>query len=222
MFFTVLTFTLYLIALVFTSWYAILTHTLIWQLLAALLAIAGVYILFKCMWTWLTSIISRLRFCAKLKRWAKNNDGECTFLHSPLVSFLKVYPGEDIILKTKEKEYRIKFFPYFTKKSIVHILNEKEAAVSKQWALFFNIHHYAATSNIGVGKPLKEEMLDHNKKICLEFENTGADRVVIISPTCYRVSCVNGNHNDIVDNDYNWKNEILFWYQNSFIAFLHR
>lgn len=126
MFLTILTFILYLVVLGFISWHAILTHAVIWQLLAIVLATIGAYILFKCMWTWLTSIVSRLFFCAKLKRWAKNNDVECTFLHSPLLSFFKVYPGEDIVLETCQKEYRIKFFPHFIKKSIVHIVNEKK------------------------------------------------------------------------------------------------
>ena len=219
MIFAILTFLLYLAVLTFAGWRAFLTQDAIWQFVSVLLAAAGILVLLKCVWTWVFSICSRLRFCAKLKHWAENNDAEYVSVHSPMLSFFKAYEGADIILKTAKKHYCIKFFPFFTKKSILHIIDENGAFFSKQWALFFTAHRYAAGS-VGVGRPLQEEMMQHKKRVALIFDEAPGEKIIIISPTCYKASCVVDNHVETIDNNYTWKNEIAFWYQKSFFKFL--
>lgn len=221
MIFAFLGITLYLAALTFAGWRAFLTQDAIWQFISVLLAVVGIFILLKCIWTWVSSICSRLRFCAKLKRWAKNNDAEFISAHSPMLSFFKAYKGTDVILKTTEKNYCIKFFPFFTKKSILHVVDENQAVFSKQWALFFTAHRYAAGS-AGVGRPLQEEMMQRKKKISLIFDETPGEKIVIISPTCYKASCVTDNHAETIDNNYTWNKEITFWYQKSFFKHLEQ
>lgn len=222
MIFFFLTFLLYLVLLAFAGFRSFLTHGIGWQITTAILAAAGIFVLFKYLWTRLFSILSRLRFCAKLKRWAKENQAEYATVRSPLASFFQVYAGEDIRLKTAKKEYRIKFFPYFVKKSIVHIVNDKEVLLAKQWALFFVAHRYGATAGIGLGRPLPEEMLNHKKSLCLSFgEEAAGEKIVVISPSCYKITCVNGNSKEVIDNDYVWS-AMSFWFQKQFFRLLDR
>ena len=72
--------------------------------------------------------------------------------------------------------------------------------------------------------PLTEELFDHTRKIHLEFsEGTEHhDRVVIISPACYKMPCIAKNQVNMIDNGYAFNNGILFYEQGSFLNFLER
>ena len=72
--------------------------------------------------------------------------------------------------------------------------------------------------------------MKRNKRISLALEDPGSDvppkvqeqNIILISPTCYRMSCVRGNRREIVDNDYAWVDGSVFWYQKDFFRFLDR
>ncbi|MBQ8351411.1 MAG: hypothetical protein IJY20_05155 [Clostridia bacterium] len=219
----ILSFTLYIIALIFFAWHAFVTQEVFWQILFALLTVSGVFVLCKTTWTFFTSILSRMRFVSTLKRLArkKYTSVELNILHHPLLSFFKTYPGSDLILKVNEKNYHIKFFPHFIKKSIVHIVDEKTAIFSKQWALVSR-HIKFAPNQVLYGqdipvRPPSEELMDHQKRILLQFEKDACDKVILISPRCYQMTCVKNNGRDIIDNGYVWNKDITFWYQKAFL-----
>ena len=113
---------IHLVVFAIGCWYFALTHSTVWGILVFLLAIIGVYILSKSLWTVSRSILSRLRFCSSLKQWAKNNDYECSFLRRAWVPFFKAYSGEDIVLKSEQKAITLSFFP-ISQKSISSILS---------------------------------------------------------------------------------------------------
>lgn len=213
----ILSFTLYLIALIFFAWHAFVTQEVFWQILFALLTVSGAFAFVKSTWTQLSSIFSRLCFVARLKRLARKEYAsvELNILHSPLLSFFKTYPGSDLILKVNEKNYHIKFFPHFIKKHIVHIVDEKTAIFSKMWAVFSPDRKYAPNSV--VTQPPAEELMERKKNICLRFEEDAYDKIILISPRCYRISCTKSNGKDIIDNGYVWNKDITFWYQKSFL-----
>ena len=109
MIFSVLSVILYLIALGFSGWFALLSHKTGWQVLAGILAVAGAFVLVKSLWTVLSSVISRLRFCSGLRRRAEQSGMVYTRLHAPLASFFRVYAGADVLLQSSGRTPRIKF-----------------------------------------------------------------------------------------------------------------
>ena len=229
MIFSVLSVILYLIALGFSGWFALLSHKTGWQVLAGILAVAGAFVLVKSLWTVLSSVISRLRFYSGLRRRAEQSGMVYTRLHAPLASFFRVYAGADVLLQSSGRTLRIKFFPHFTKKYLVHIADAGHAVFSRQWALLF-VARDASGTGFGRGRPLSEELMKRNKRISLALEDPGSDvppkvqeqNIILISPTCYRMSCVRGNRWEIVDNDYAWVDGSVFWYQKDFFRFPDR
>ena len=220
MLFFIITFCLYLLALLASTWLALATSGVFWEIVAILLWVAGGFILLRTLWNVVYSVLSRLSFCAKLKKYAEKNGFSYTEVRHPLRSFFKVYAGEDILLDTGEKSFRIKFFPYFIRKRIVHIMNEKEAILSKQWALFFVNNRFYVPS--GRGRSLTEEMMERKKKIDLSFPEENGTPLLLLSPTCYKITCVRGNTREPIDNDYLYGGRIRIYYQKAFFTCLER
>ncbi len=220
MLFFIVTFCLYLIALVASSILALTSSGIFWEIAAILLGVAGGFVLLRTVWNILYSVLSRLSFCAKLKRYADKNRFSYTQVHHPLRSFFKVYAGEDILLEVGREVIRIKFFPYFIRKHILHIVNEKEAVFSKQWALFFHAKQYYLPS--GRGRALTEEMMQRSKKIDLAFPEENGIPLLLLSPTCYKITCVRGNTREPIDNDYLYGGRIRVYYQKAFFKCFER
>lgn len=93
MIFSVLSVILYLIALGFSGWFALLSHKTGWQVLAGILAVAGAFVLVKSLWTVLSSVISRLRFYSGLRRRAEQSGMVSRACMHRLLPFSGCMPG---------------------------------------------------------------------------------------------------------------------------------
>lgn len=217
MFFGIILLVVYLIVLVVCYLTSMLTSAIFWRVSAVFLGIAAAWVLWRAIWDGLRSMLSRLLFCARLKKHAEEHHYRYTTLHHPLRAFFRVYPGADIVLEDGERSFCIKFFPGFIRKKIVHIQDEKHAVLARQWALFFNKPGYMT----GEGR-MAEEVLHRNGRIDLTFEEDGGTPIVLLSPTCYKMTCVRDNRREVVDNDYLYGGRIRFYCQKGFLKCFER
>lgn len=205
------------------SYYCVLaTHSTFWLVFSVFAMLVLGFILWCTVWNRVRSILSRHRFCAKIKRFARKNGYVCSFSHTPKKAFFKAYAGEDLILSTDQKTYYLKFFPYFTRKKIISVLDEYSAAFSKPFALV----QPAGGGGYAMphGKVFTENLFERKKAINLSFGEAKdkGECIVIVSPACHKMTCVRANKCDVIDNGYRFENDITFYFQDAFLAFLER
>ena len=217
MLFFAITMVIYLIALLVCYLASMLTSAVFWYVTGVFVGVTAAWILWQAVSRGLYSMLSRLSFCAKLKRYAEKNRYAYTACHHPLRSFFKTYAGADIRLEANGKTLCIKFFPGFIHKKLVHIQDEEHAVLSKKWALFFHKPGYVE----GEGR-MSEEILHRSRRIDLTFTGENGTPAVILSPACYGATCVCGSRREAVDNDYLYNHRIRFYYQKDFFKCLDR
>lgn len=202
--------------------YTVVTHSIFWSVVSVFATIALGFTLWFTLWNRIRAILARRRFCKKIKHLARKNGYTLSFSNAPRKAFFKAYAGEDLILTTKEKTYYLKFFPYFTRKKNIHIIDCHHALFAKPWALVVFRHHYGP--GVGGTIALTESLFDRAKKINLDFGECedSAERVIIISPSCHSLTCVKTNGRDVIDNAYRLEDGSAFWYQDSFLTYLER
>ncbi len=211
---------LYLLILFYVLCYqSALAHETIWIVLFAIGAGICALLLFLGTLHRARAAISRLRFKSELRRLARRAGGECHFLHSPLRSFFFLYAGADIVITNGEKKYAIKFFPRFIKNYTVHIEDEKTAYFSKSIALLWQSGR-RHTIWSGVGNAVENEFSFGKRKINLHMDEEG-ERIILLSPTCRKITATVANRAEAVDNGYEWQG-MTFWYQKSFFKFLEQ
>lgn len=201
-------------------WAQAVSHDTFWIVMAVLMAITALYILYRATWTKLSSVLARLAFCARLRRYAKKHGFRYERVHSPLRSFRKVYAGEDIRLSRGGEIYRIKFFPYFTKRYGVHLLDQKRAQFSKDLDTIAR-GQYALGRLLWGPKVLTARMLEMDRDVDLSFPE-GEGKPVVLTYTRFKMTCVNRNSRDAIDSGYVWQDGITFWDQVAFFRFLER
>ncbi len=201
-------------------WAQAVSHDTFWIVMAALMAVTALYILWRATWTKLSSILARLAFCARLRRYAKKNGFRYERVHSPLRSFRKVYAGEDVRLSRGEEIYRIKFFPYYIKRYTVHLVDAKRAQFAKDLDTIAR-GQYALGRLLWGPKVLTGRMLERERDVDLTFPE-GEGKPVVLTYTRFKMTCVNKNSRDVVDSGYVWQNGITFWDQATFFRFLER
>lgn len=185
------------------------------------MAVTALYILYRATWTTVSSIAARLSFCAKLRRYARRSGFNYERLHSPLAPFRKIYAGEDIRLSRGEKIYRIKFFPYYTKRYAVHLFDRKRAQFSKDLDVIAK-GKYLFTRLLWGPKILHADILEHERPIDLTFPE-GKGKPVVLTYTRFKMTCVNKNNRDVIDSGYEWQDgDVTFWDQNVFFRYLER
>ena len=209
----------YLTLFVLGYYYALASHSTFWLILCIGTMFAATIVFLVFLWNCIYSLRSRHRFCAKIKRFARKNGYLLSFSHTPHQAFYHAYEGEDIILTTDQKTYYLKFFPYFTRKKNIHIIDNRHAIFSKPFALVAPRKVYGM-ANVA----LTESLFDRAKKINLNFNECkeDAERIIIISPSCHSLSRVKSNGRDVIDNAYRQEDGTAFWYQNSFLDYLQR
>ena len=209
----------YLTVFVLCYYYALITHSTLWLVLSAVLFAFGAWLLWCRLYGCVRSILSRRRFVRKIKRLTAERNQTVSLSHKPSRAFFKVYHGEDLIITTAEKTYHLKFFPHFTRKKNVHIIDLHRAVFSRPWALVAPRRVYGMASIA-----FTESLFEHGKKIDLTFDanEDGAERVVIISPSCHQLTCVKANGRDVIDNGYRFQNDVTFYFQDSFLGYLER
>ena len=209
----------YVTVFVLSYYCALITHSTLWLVLSAVLFAFGAWLLWCRLYGCARSILARRRFIRRINRLASERHVTVSLSHKPSRAFFKVYRGEDLIITTVEKTYHLKFFPHFTRKKNVHIIDLHRAVFSRPWALVAPERHYGMAS-----VAFTESLFEHKKKINLTFDadEDGVERVVIISPSCHSLTCVKANGRDVIDNGYRFRNSITFYFQDSFLGYLER
>lgn len=214
----IVTLIIYFIVTAVMHWSALLTNEIFWKLLVAFIltyiAVKVITVALQCIF----ACLSRLSFYKKLKRYAEENGYQFTQLHHPLRAFFKVYAGADIILDGYRRHIPIKFFPHFIRGKIVHIVSRDKVSFSKPWGLVVP----RPTARFVHKSALYDELAGYCKKIDLSPSEEGETTVVVISPSCYKMTCVSDNRKDVVDNGYEWGDDLVFWYQKAFFKFLEQ
>ena len=77
----------YLTVFVFGYYYALASHSTFWLILLAFAMLVGAFVLWFFFWNRTCSILSRRRFCAKIKRLARKKGYTCAFSHAPRQAF---------------------------------------------------------------------------------------------------------------------------------------
>lgn len=201
-------------------WAQAISHDTFWIVMAVLMAVTALYILYRATWTQISSVCARLSFCSRLHRFARKNRFTYTRLHSPLAAFRRAYAGEDIRISRGKQTYRIKFFPYFTKRYGVHLLDQKRAQFSKDLDVIAKGQYVWGRLMWGP-KVVSARMTEREREIDLTFPE-GEGKAVVIIYTRFKMTCVNRNNRDVVDSGYEWTDGITFWQQDAFLRFLER
>ncbi len=206
---------IYILVLFFTlCWLSALAHQTVWIVTFGLgAAFCGLLLLLGLLRR-ITAVLARVRFVSTLRRRIRRVSVECQILHTPLRAFFFAYAGADIIITRGGKEYAIKFFPYFIKNYTLHISDKKTAYLSKRTTLL------PSTGRFGLSRPVVNEFSFGKRKINLDMEEV-MPRILLLSPSCPKVTATVANRRETVDNGYEWQG-MTFWYQKSFFKFLEQ
>ena len=64
--------------------------------------------------------------------------------------------------------------------------------------------------------------MQRSKKIELTFPKENGIPLLLLSPTCYKITCVCGNTREPIDNDYLYGERIRVYYQKAFFKCFER
>ena len=170
-----------------------------------------------------SSILCRMNFCHKVKKLAKEKGYEYKEVKNPYLSLFTVYGGEDIVLSKRENVIRLKFFQTGISKHFIHITNEKEARFSKRMAYIGFVRAKAPGRPYVGGKEWVKwgEFFALNKKINLEFSKDLSENIVIVSPKCIDLSCVEGNSKKTVGSGQELFGKKIY-FQKDFLSYFDR
>lgn len=152
-------------------------------LVVGLLALAVICFIVSFLMVAIVSVLSRLSFVSKLRKWTKGNGYIYERCNSSLKSLFFSYSGADILLISEEKSFNLKFFPYLLKFRKVLIGTDNKVLLSGY----------------------KKRRLD------LSFERDIGENIIILAPSAHTMHFADKNGYVIVDNGVVYKNGAAFY-----------